>query len=75
MEPTFINEIKAKVNATESLKNYVIEIKEDLERDEVTLVLESMYDATAPGELLRIMQFCSCDLMVSYNNQLVIRLF
>lgn len=72
---TFITEIKAKLNATESLKNHIVEIKGDLERDELTLILKPMHDVTAPGELLRIMQFCSCDLLSTYNNNLVIRLF
>lgn len=72
---TFINEIKAKINATESLKNHLVEIKEDLERDELTLILKPMHDATAPGELVRIMQFCCCDCLSTYNNNLVIRLF
>lgn len=72
---TFITEIKAKLNATESLKNHIVEIKEDLERDELTLILEPMHDVTSPGELIRIMQFCSCDCLATYNNNLVIRLF
>lgn len=72
---TFITEIKAKLNATESLKNHIVEIKEDTERDELTLILKPMHDVTSPGEFIRIMQFCSCDLLSTYNNNLVIRLF
>lgn len=75
METTFINEIKAKINATESLKNHIVEIKEDLERDEVTLLLKPMHDVISTGELIRILQFCSCDCLTTYNNNLVISLF
>lgn len=75
MEQTFIKEIKAKINATKSLKNHIVEIKEDLQRDELTLILRSMNDVTAPGELIRIMEHCSCDHFSTYNNNLVIRLF
>lgn len=75
MKQTFIKEIKAKIHATESLKKYIVEIKEDLERDELTLIVRPMHDVTAPGELIRIMQYCSCDGFLIYNNNFVIRLF
>ena len=75
MKQTFIEEIKEKIQATESLKNHIVEIKEDLERDELTLLLKGMHDVIAPGELIRIMQYCSCDCLSIYNNNLVIRLF
>lgn len=75
MNTPFINEIKAKINATESLKNHIVEIKEDIERDEVVLIIKPMHNVTAPGELVRIMEHCSCDSVLPYNNCIIVRLF
>lgn len=72
---TFIERIKEDLQKTGSLKTHVIETKEDIEHDSITLVLKGIHDVQTSRELITLMGKYICDCLTTYNDHIIIRLF